>query len=112
MLLAKHLKCGFQGPRWNNDKTSHMAWCLFVPQNIALSETDARSANLKLCTCQWYADQTMVQIAMNIANKCGFTGLRWLDDKKAHYDWCFNVNPPFSAMSNEIDIRKKMLKGC
>ena len=112
VLLAKHLKCGFQGPRWNNDKASHMAWCLFVPQNIAQSETDARSANLKLCTCQWYADQTMVQIAMNIANKCGFTGLRWLDDKKAHYDWCFNVNPPFSAMSNEIDIRKKMLKGC
>lgn len=112
VLLAKHLKCGFQGPRWNNDKTSHMAWCLFVPQNIAQSETDARSANLKLCTCQWYADQTMVQIAMNIANKCGFRGLRWLDDKKAHYDWCFNVNPPFSAMSNEIDIRKKMLKGC
>jgi len=112
VLLAKHLKCGFQGPRWNNDKASHMAWCLFVPQNIAQSETDARSANLKLCTCQWYADQTMVQIAMNIANKCGFTGLRWLDDKKAHYDWCFNVNPPFSATSNEIDIRKKMLKGC
>jgi len=112
VLLAKHLKCGFQGPRWNNDKTSHMAWCLFMPQNIAQSETDARATDLKLCTCQWYADQTMVQIAMNIANKCGFTGLRWLDDKKAHYDWCFNVNPPFSAMSNEIDIRKKMLKGC
>ena len=112
VLLAKHLKCGFQGPRWNNDKASHMAWCLFVPQNIAQSETEARATDLKLCTCQWYADQTMVQIAMNIANKCGFTGLRWLDDKKAHYDWCFNVNPPFSAMSNEIDIRKKMLKGC
>ena len=112
VLLAKHLKCGFQGPRWNNDKGSHMAWCLFVPQNVAQSETDARAANLKLCTCQWYADQTMVQIAMNIANKCGFTGLRWLDDKKAHYDWCFNANPPFSAMTNEIDIRKKMLKGC
>jgi hypothetical protein len=112
VLLAKHLKCGFQGPRWNNDKGSHMAWCLFVPQNIAQSETDARAANLKLCTCQWYADQTMVQIAMNIANKCGFTGLRWLENKQAHYYWCFNSNPPFSAMTNEIDIRKKMLKGC
>ena len=32
--------------------------------------------------------------------------------KKAHYDWCFNANSPFSAMLNEIDIRKKMLKGC
>ena len=66
---------------------------------------------LKLCTCQWYADQTMVQ-TMNIANKCKFAGLRWLESKKAHYDWCFNANPPFNAMLNEIDIRKKMLKGC
>jgi hypothetical protein len=36
----------------------------------------------------------------------------WLDSKKAHYNWCFNANPPFSAMQNEMDIRKKMLKGC
>jgi hypothetical protein len=66
-----------------------MAWCLFVPQNVAQSETDARATKLKLCTC---ADQTMVQIATNIANKCGFTGLRWLESKQAHYDWCFNAN--------------------
>lgn len=109
---ANHLKCGFKGPRWGKEKGGHMAWCLIVPPNIAQSETDARAGQLKLCTCQWYADQTMVQIAMNIANKCKFTGLRWLDSKKAHYDWCFNANPPFSAMLNEIDIRKKMLKGC
>jgi len=32
----------------------------------------------------------MVQIATNIAKKCGFTGLRWLDDKQAHFDWCDN----------------------
>jgi hypothetical protein len=112
VLLAKHLRCGFQGPRWNSDKGSHMAWCLFVPPNVAQSETDARAAKLKLCTCQWYADQTMVQIATNIADKCGFTGLRWLESKQAHYDWCFNMNPPFSAMQNELDIRKKTLKGC
>jgi hypothetical protein len=54
----------------------------------------------------------MVQIATNIADKCGFTGLRWLESKQAHYDWCFNMNPPFSAIQNELDIRKKTLKGC
>ena len=70
---ANHLKCGFKGPRWGKEKGGHMAWCLFVPPNIAESETDARAAQLKVCTCQWYADQTMVQIAMNIANKCSFT---------------------------------------
>ena len=79
---ANHLKCGFKGPRWGKEKGGHMAWCLIVPPNIAQSETDARAARLKVCTCQWYADQTMVQIAMNIANKCGFTGLRWLKARR------------------------------
>jgi hypothetical protein len=85
---------------------------MLVDSNLAHSESDARAAELKQCTCNWYADHTMVQIAMNIANKCGFTGLRWLESKQVHYDWCFNMNPPFSAMENEIDIRKKMLNGC
>lgn len=109
---AKHLKCGFQGPRWTKDQAPHMAWCILMPLNVVQSETDARAGELKLCTCQWYSDQTMVQIATNIADKCGFTGLRWLEDKTAHYNWCFNANPPFNAMQNEIDIRKTMLKGC
>ena len=110
--LAKHLKCGFQGPRWGKDKGPHMAWCLLVNSKLAHSEMDARAADLKHCTCQWYADQTMVQVALNIAHKCGFTGLRWIDSKKAHYNWCFNANPGMSAMEHEIDARKKMLKGC
>jgi hypothetical protein len=107
-----YLKCGFKGPRWNGDKKNHLAWCLYVPTSAAQYETDARAKELKGCTCQWYADQTMVQVATNIAKKCKFSGLRWLDSKKAHYDWCYNFNPPFSALQNEIDIRKKMLKGC
>jgi hypothetical protein len=67
---------------------------------------------LKDCTCHWYADQTMVQIAMNIAKKCGFTGLRCLDDKQAHFDWCDKMNPSFDAMKGEIKARDKALKGC
>ena len=46
---AKHLKCGFQGPRWGSDKNSHMAWCLIVDTKSAKFETDARAAKLKLC---------------------------------------------------------------
>jgi hypothetical protein len=64
------------GPRWTGNKNNHLAWCLFVPPGAAQFETDARAKDLKFCTCQWYADQTMVQIAMNIAMKCNFTGLR------------------------------------
>ena len=48
----------------------------------------------------------MVQVATNTAKKCGFTGLRWLDDKKAHF------KPGMDAMMNEMKARKNMLKGC
>jgi hypothetical protein len=110
--LAKQLKCSFQGLRWSKGTSGHLAWCLVVDETLAQSESDIRAKDLKDCTCDWYADQTMVQIASNIANKCGFTGLRWLDDKKAHHDWCFTMDPGFSAMKNEIKIRDQMLKGC
>jgi len=109
---AKMLKCGFTGPRWQKNLAGHTAWCLLVDQSLAQSETDVRATDLKDCTCHWYADQTMVQIATNIAKKCGFTGLRWLDDKQAHFDWCDKMDPGFDAMKSEIKIRDKMLKGC
>jgi hypothetical protein len=54
----------------------------------------------------------MVQVATNIANKCRFTGLRWLDNKQAHYDWCANIKPGINAMMSEMKARKNMLKGC
>ena len=110
--LAKQFNCGFTGPRWIKNADTHLAWCLIADQNAAQAETDARATDLKGCTCQWYADQTMVQIATNIANKCGFTGLRWIDDKKAHYDWCANFNPGLPAMMGEMEARKAQLKGC
>ena len=91
--LAKQLKCGFQGLRWGKGTSGHLAWCLIVDETLAQSEADARASELQDCTCHWYADQTMVQIASNIANKCGFTGLRWLEDKQAYFDWCSKMNP-------------------
>jgi len=44
---AKQLKCGFEGPRWAKDLGGHTAWCLFVDQSLAQSETDTRAKDLK-----------------------------------------------------------------
>lgn len=112
MKLANKFNCGFQGPRWIKDPNAHRLWCLIVDEKLAQTESDARATDIHGCICQWYADQTMVQIAINVAKKCGFTGLRWLDDKKAHYDWCANFNPGVPAMMGEMKARKSMLKGC
>ena len=90
-----------------------MAWCLFVPQNIAQSETDARAAQPEalhvpmVCRPDHGADRHEHRQQKRLHRPA----LR-LENKQAHYDWCFNSNPPCSAMTNEIDIRKKMLKGC
>ena len=86
-------------PRWGSDINGHRLWCLIADQNnTAQAETDNRAKDIEKCTCQWYADQTMVQVATNTAKKWGFTGLHWLDDKKAHYDWCANFKPGMDAM--------------
>jgi hypothetical protein len=47
---AKQFKCGLQSPRSAKDLGGHTAWCLFVDQSLAQSETDARAKDLKDCT--------------------------------------------------------------
>lgn len=110
--LNNKLNCGFQGPRWSNDVNGHRIWCLIADQNTAQAETNNRALDIEKCTCQWYADKAMDQVAANKAKNCGFTGLRWLDDKQAHYDWCAKIKPGMDAMMSEVKARKSMLKGC
>ena len=101
--------CGFQGPRWLLDENAHRFWCLIVPEATAQSETGARKAELKGCTCNWYADKAIAQVAENKARNCGFDGLRWLDSRQAHYDWCNIFNPGLPAMRGENNTREALL---
>lgn len=102
--------CGFQGPRWLLDENAHRFWCLIVPEPTAQGETGAREAQIKGCTCNWYADTAMAQIADNKARNCGFGGLRWLDSRRGHYDWCNVFNPGLPAMKGENNTRAAMLQ--
>jgi hypothetical protein len=102
--------CSFQGPRWLLDENAHRFWCLIVPEPTAQGETGAREAQIKGCTCNWYADTAMAQIADNKARNCGFGGLRWLDSRRGHYDWCNVFNPGLPAMKGENNTRAAMLQ--
>ena len=101
--------CGFQGARWLLDENAHRFWCLIVPEPTAQSETSVRDAQLKGCTCNWYADKAIAQVAENKARNCGFDGLRWLDSRQAHYDWCNTFNPGLPAMRGENNTREALL---
>ena len=51
----------------------------------------------------------MAQIAESKARNCGFDGLRWLDNRQGHYDWCNSFNPGLPAMKGEINTRDAAL---
>lgn len=105
----KEFSCGFQGTRWALDENAHRFWCLIVPEPTAQGETGAREAEIKGCSCNWYADKAMAQIAESKARNCGFDGLHWLDNRQGHYDWCNSFNPGLPAMKSEINTRDAAL---
>lgn len=108
--LNNEFSCGFQGPRWLLDENGHRIWCLIVPKATAQGEASIRETKLKGCTCNWYADKAMAQIADNKARNCSFGGLRWIDSRQGHYDWCNKFDPSLPAMKGEINTRKAMLQ--
>ena len=101
--------CGFQGPRWLLDVNGHRFWCSIASEAQANAETSTRQTELKGCTCNWYADKAMAQIAENKARNCGCNGIRWINSRQGHYDWCANFNPGLPAMKGEIATRRAML---
>lgn len=104
--------CGFQGPRWLLDVNGHRLWCSLVPEAMAQAETNARQSEMSGCVCNWYADKAMAQVKENKQRNCGFDGLRWINSRQAHHDWCANFNPGMNAMKGEIATRKAMLNQC
>ncbi len=43
--------------------------------------------------CQWYATTALKQQKENERLKCGFKGLSWHSDMRAHLSWCASVPP-------------------
>ena len=60
--------------------------------------------------CNNYAAEAVAQNRQNQAAACGFTGLRWSNNKAGQKQWCLSVNKKISRQ--ESNIRKKMLNAC
>jgi hypothetical protein len=107
--LNNQFNCGFQGPRWLLDVNGHRFWCSIASEAQANAETSARASEMSGCVCNWYADTAMAQVKENKQRNCGFNGLRWIDSRQGHHDWCKSFNPGLPAMKGEIATRKAML---
>jgi hypothetical protein len=110
--LAQRLGCAFHGPRWLKDAEVHRTWCLGAQESVVQAEAAARSKDVRLCMCQWYAERATAQAQMNAAHACEFTGPRWTPDQSAHYRWCVLARVPLATLESEIKTRKEALAEC
>jgi hypothetical protein len=110
--LAERFACAFHGSRWVKDIEVHRAWCLGASEATVLAEAAAHTKDIRLCMCQWYADEAAAQAAMSAARQCQFTGPRWTLDRSAHYRWCVLAKAPLATLESEIKTRKELLAKC
>lgn len=110
--LAQRFGCAFHGPRWGTDIDAHRFWCRGATEATVQAEATARSTDIRLCMCQWYAETATAQAAKNAARACGFTGPRWTPDESAHYRWCVLAKPPLATLESEVKTRDALLAEC
>jgi hypothetical protein len=132
---AEQLNCGFEGPRWSDNRGGHFTWCLIAPR-LARGENDARREQLEQCerrsdrrerreerrddrrsertgkraNCDTYAQIAEVQADANVKYNCGYRGGEWTSDKRAHFGWCMGHKRDF--MLDELRYRAIELQKC
>lgn len=60
--------------------------------------------------CQGYVDRALTQNQQNKRFACGYSGLRWNDDRDGQYKWCLMARRSIS--NAEDDARNELLKQC
>ena len=74
------------------------------------SITIVHSATANEWQCNNYARDSVEQNKKNEAAACGFTGLRWNNDKKGQKQWCLTVSS--ATTKKETAARKRKLETC
>lgn len=129
---AEQLNCGFEGPRWSENRQGHFTWCLIAPR-LARDENEARRDQLAQCehhadrrddrhevirsehigkraNCDTYSKIAQVQADANQKYNCGYHGGEWSTDSRAHFGWCMTHRRDF--MLDELRNRAVELQKC
>jgi hypothetical protein len=130
--------CGYEGPRWSDNRQGHFAWCLIAPRN-ARDENETRRDLLEKCerrtdrqerreerrddradrkservgkraNCDTYSKIAEAQTNANQKYDCGYRGGEWATDSRAHYGWCMANKRDF--MLDEMRYRAVELQKC
>lgn len=129
--------CGYEGPRWSDNRQGHFAWCVLFPR-AAQDELEARRGMLKECrserrddrregreerreerredrqgkraNCDTYAKIAEVQAEANEKYNCGNRGGEWSKDSREHFRWCMRAKREF--LQDELRFRSIELQKC
>lgn len=103
--------CGYDGPRWSDNRQGHFAWCVLFPR-AAQDELEARRGMLRECrsnaredrregrreeregkraNCDTYGKIAAVQAEANDKYNCGYRGGEWSKDSREHFRWCMRA---------------------
>lgn len=105
---------GFDSPvkeNWRNNianSSSPFTAILYSAIGLACAIPAARAASDMECTS--YAEKTVAQYAKNLTLGCGFSGLRWHDNKIGHFIFCKAANK--TAINTELQVRSALLDQC
>jgi len=85
---------------------------LFILSTLFFNSFFNSSAFAKgnLSYCSQYAQTAVSQYQQNLQQHCGFTGLRWSNNKVGQMQWCMTVDERITA--NENQIRQHLLDNC
>ena len=111
-------RCGFTGPRWQDNEDEHLRWCLQAPVEAVNSESIIRFAMLGVCggepnfvRCDKYARQAVAQGAEATARGCGVSGPQWTASSyEGHLTWC--TGQPQNVAESEAREREGPLSLC
>ncbi|MCR9138902.1 MAG: hypothetical protein NXI27_23065 [Alphaproteobacteria bacterium] len=82
-----------------------------LPMGIALLANGSLLAHAASdLECAQYAETTVEQHAENLKQGCGFSGLRWHDNKLGHFVFCKAADT--NTINAEIQLRASMLEQC
>ncbi len=129
--------CGYEGPRWSDNRGGHFAWCALFPR-AAEQELEARRGLLRECrsdnrqerredrregreerreerqgkraNCDTYAKVAEVQAEANEKYNCGNRGGEWSKDSRDHFRWCMRAKREY--LVDELRYRTIELQKC
>lgn len=95
---------------WNAAKRAVARAAMLALATVALATVALALPARAQANCQWYATTALKQQQDNERLKCGFKGLAWHTDLKAHLSWCASVPP--EAWRSEAKKREQELSAC